>query len=72
MVRRVGTKDRVDARDQGAAHDQLAGLTGRLFGADIEDALLSVLFEIDEITQATFSSITLDTLLKTIYWRGQK
>jgi len=39
---------------------------------DIEDALLSVLFEIDEITQATFSSITLDTLLKTIYWRGQK
>ena len=39
---------------------------------DIEDALLSVLFEIDEITQATFSSITLETLLKTIYWRGQK
>jgi Rrf2 family protein len=39
---------------------------------DIEDALLSVLFEIDEITQATFSSITLDTLLKTIHWRGQK
>ena len=39
---------------------------------DIEDALLSVLLEIDEITQATFSSITLDTLLKTIYWRGQK
>ena len=39
---------------------------------DIEDALLSVLFEIDETTQATFSSITLDTLLKTIYWRGQK
>ena len=39
---------------------------------DIKDALLSVLFEIDEITQATFSSITLDTLLKTIHWRGQK
>jgi Rrf2 family protein len=39
---------------------------------DIEDALLSVLVEIDEITQATFSSITLDTLLKTIHWRGQK
>ena len=39
---------------------------------DIEDALLSVLLEIDEITQATFSSITLETLLKTIYWRGQK
>ena len=39
---------------------------------DIKDALLSVLFEIDEITQATFSSITLDTLLKTIHWREQK
>ena len=39
---------------------------------DIEDALLSVLLEIDEITHATFSSITLETLLKTIYLRGQK
>ena len=31
---------------------------------DVGDALLLVLTEIDEITQATFSSITLDTLLK--------
>ena len=31
---------------------------------DVGDALLLVLAEIDEITEATFSSITLDTLLK--------
>ena len=36
---------------------------------DIGRALLLVLGEIDEITQATFGSITLDTLLKTMRWR---
>jgi len=36
---------------------------------DIGSALLLVLTEIDEITQATFGSITLDTLLKSMRWQ---
>lgn len=35
---------------------------------DIGRALLMVRNEIDEITQATFGSITLDTLIKTTRW----
>jgi Rrf2 family protein len=39
---------------------------------DIGGALLMVLGEIDEIAQATFGSITLDTLLKTMRWRQER
>ena len=38
-------------------------------GTDIGRALLMIRNEIDEITQATFGSITLDTLLKTMRWQ---
>ena len=38
-------------------------------GTDIGRALLRIRNEIDEITQATFGSITLDTLLKTMRWQ---
>jgi DNA-binding IscR family transcriptional regulator len=39
---------------------------------DIGSALLMVLGEIDEISRATFGSITLDTLLKTMRWRQER
>jgi Rrf2 family protein len=39
---------------------------------DIGGALLMVLGEIDDIARATFGSITLDTLLKTMRWREEK
>jgi Rrf2 family nitric oxide-sensitive transcriptional repressor len=39
---------------------------------DIGGALLMVLSEIDDITQATFGSITLDTLLKTMRWSKER
>jgi len=38
-------------------------------GTDIGRALLMIRNEVDEITQATFGSITLDTLLKTMRWQ---
>ncbi len=38
-------------------------------GTDIGQALQLVLGEIDDIAKATFSSITIDTLLKTMRWR---
>jgi len=38
-------------------------------GTEIGRALLVIRNEIDEITQATFGSITLDTLLKTMRWQ---
>jgi Rrf2 family protein len=39
---------------------------------DVGGALLMVLSEIDDITQATFGSITLDTLLKTMRWSKER
>lgn len=39
---------------------------------DIGSALLLVLGEIDDIARATFGSITLDTLLKTMRWRQDR
>ena len=39
---------------------------------DIGLALLLVLGEIDDIARATFGSITLDTLLKTMRWRQER
>ena len=68
--KRVTLMDVISIFEELGSDVSLADNTARR--VDIEDALLSVLLEIDEITQATFSSITLDTLLKTIYWRGQK
>ena len=38
-------------------------------GTDIGQALQLVVGEIDDIAKATFSSITIDTLLKTMRWR---
>ena len=39
---------------------------------DIGGALLLVLGEIDDIARATFGSITLDTLIKTMRWRQER
>ncbi len=39
---------------------------------DIGCALLLVLGEIDDIARATFGSITLDTLLKTMHWQRER
>ena len=39
---------------------------------DIGSALLLVLGEIDDIARATFGSITLDTLLKTMRWQQER
>ena len=46
----------------------------RDLGSDTEvgHALNAVLDEIDDIARATFSSITLDTLLKTMQWRRER
>ena len=39
---------------------------------DIGQSLLLVLGEIDDIAKATFGSITIDTLLKTMRWRQER
>ena len=39
---------------------------------DIGQSLLLVLGEIDDIARATFGSITIDTLLKTMRWRQER
>ena len=48
---------------------EASGTSDLADGTDIGCALLVIRNEIDEITQATFGSITLDTLLKTMRWQ---
>ena len=50
-----------DASDEAAAEE-----------TEIGQALALVLLEIDEIARATLRSITVDTLLKTMRWRGER
>jgi Rrf2 family protein len=69
-VKRITLMDVINIFEEIASNSAVASNPGDQ--TDIGGALLIVLNEIDDITQATFGSITLETLLKTMQWSKKK
>ncbi len=69
-----GNARRVTLLDVISLFEDISSDTGSGDGADTEigQALDLVLGEIDDIARATFGSITIETLLKTMRWRQER